>query len=295
MLEYDQPVYRPPSEASSLIIQAVIGCPHNRCGFCDMYKAKSFRPRSQEDILRDLKTAQATYGPNVPSLFLADGNAIVLPTPRLLEICGKAKELFPHLSRITTYGSARFVVKKTPDELALLRAAGLSRLHMGLESGDDATLQNIDKGADAETIVRAGRLVVEAGIDLSLYYMVGLAGTQRWREHATASAAVINRIGPQFVRIRTFVPRRDTPLLEQWQRGRLTLPDPYEALRETRLLIENIEAATQFLSDHISNFLDISGPLPESREAMLTMIDDALQWPRDRFRVDTAELIEMGL
>jgi len=295
MLSYDQPVYRPPSEADSLIIQAVIGCPHNRCGFCDMYKTKKFRPRKQEDILRDLETARRIYGPHVGSVFLADGNAIVLPTPRLVEICEKTRELFPRLARITTYGSAKFVAKKSLDELKLLQVAGLTRVHMGLESGDPTTLQRIDKGADPETIIKAGRLIVEAGMELSLYVMVGVAGVERWREHATGSAQVINAIVPHFVRLRTFVPRRDTPLMEQWRVGRLTLPDPYEALAETRLLVEGIEVRTQLLSDHVSNFLDVSGLLPDSKKMLLETIDQALAWPRERFRPDTADLIDMGL
>lgn len=295
MLQYDQPVYRPPSEADSLIIQAVIGCPHNRCAFCDMYKSKRFRPRPQEEILRDLETARTIHGLNVSTIFLADGNAIVLPTPRLVEICQTAQRLFPHLARITSYGSAKFVVKKTPAELAMLQQAGLTRIHSGLESGDEVTLQRIEKGADPETIIEAGRMLIDAGFELSLYVMVGVAGTERWREHAQASAQIINEISPTYVRLRTFVPRRGTPLMETWQAGRLTLPDPYEALRETRLLTEGIEAQTQMRSDHISNFLDVSGPLPAGKQTMLNQIDEALNWPREKFRPDTATLIEMGL
>ena len=295
MLQYDHPVYRPPSEADSLIIQAVIGCPHNRCGFCDMYQAKKFRARPQAEILDDIERARLLYGPQIPTIFLADGNAIVLPTERLAEICQKAHELFPALRRITVYGSAKFVARKTPEELTLLRAAGLTRLHMGLESGDDVTLKKIEKGADAQTIVRAGRLVMDAEIELSLYVMIGVAGVERTHEHATASAAVINAVRPTFVRLRTFIPRRNTPLLREWREGRLTLPDPYQALRETRELIAGIDASTLLQSDHLSNFLDVSGGLPEQKGALLMQIDEALTWPRDRFRPDSAALIEIGL
>ncbi|MHA1569046.1 MAG: radical SAM protein [Alphaproteobacteria bacterium] len=295
MLRYDQPVYRPPSEANSLIIQAVIGCPHNRCAFCDMYKMKKFRPREQEEILQDLRSAREIYGPHVSTIFLADGNAIVLPAARLVEICETAYQLFPRLVRVTTYGSAKFVVKKKPEELQLLRAAGLTRIHMGLESGDEVTLRRIEKGADPDTIIQAGRMVVAAGMELSLYYMVGVAGTERWQQHAVGSARVVNEVGPHFVRLRTFVPRRGTPLLDTWQAGQLTLPDPYQALTETRLLVEKVDARTQLLSDHISNFLDVSGMLPENKQAMVGRIDEALHWPREKFRPDTAELIEMGL
>lgn len=295
MLEYDQPVYRPPSEADSLIIQAVIGCPHNRCAFCDMYKTKRFRARRMEEVLADLQKAREIHGPNLRTIFLADGNAIVLKGRRLVEICERAYELFPGLSRITTYGSAKLVVRKTPEELGRLKEAGLTRIHMGLESGDDETLRRIEKGASAEMVVRAGRMVMEAGMELSLYVMIGIAGTERWREHAEGSARVINEISPSFVRLRTFVPRHGTPMIEAWNSGELTLPDPYEALAETRMLVAGIESPTTLLSDHITNFLDVSGPLPESKAAMLEEIDQAMRRPRDFFRPDTAELIRMGL
>lgn len=260
-----------------------------------MYKTKKFRPRPQEEILADLEQARTLYGPRVPTIFLADGNAVVLPTERLVEICRRAHELFPALARITTYGSAKFVVRKSPAELTQLREAGLNRIHMGLESGDDVTLKKIDKGADAQTIIRAGQMIMAAGIELSLYYMVGVAGTERATEHARASAEVINAVRPTFVRLRTFIPRRNTPLLEEWRQERLTLPDPYQALAETRDLIADLAASTQFLSDHLSNFLDVSGALPEQKDALLAQIDEALTWPRNRFRPDSAALIEMGL
>ncbi len=295
MLEYDQPLYRPPSEAESLIIQAVLGCPHNACAFCDMYSDKRFRARPEAEVLADLETAHRAHGPNVRSLFLADGNAIALSTRRLVGICRRAHELFPHLERITCYGSAKYVVKKSAADIEQLCAAGLTRLHMGLESGDPATLVAINKGATPDQVAEAGRRVVAAGIDLSLYIMVGVAGTERWREHAVGSAAVVGLIEPRFVRLRTFVPRPGTPLYDAWRAGRLTLPGPYEALRETRLLVEKIDGRTELLSDHLTNFLDVNGVLPERREAMLAYLDEALTWPRRRFRPDTATLVHLGL
>jgi len=295
VLHYDQPLYRPPSEADSLIIQAVIGCPHNACTFCDMYKSKTFRARPQREILADLETGRRLYGEGVRSLFLADGNAIVLSSRRLEEICRRAGELFPRLDRITTYGSAKYVMAKTLPELRRLREVGLSRMHMGLESGDPVTLRDIAKGATVEQIVEAGRRVVAAGMELSLYIMVGVAGTERWREHALGSAAVVSQVEPRFVRLRTFVPRRDTELFDRWRRGGLILPDPYQALAEVRLLVEKITGRTELLSDHMSNFLDVRGRFPEDRQSMLGFIDTASRWPRDRFRPDTAEWIDLGL
>ncbi len=295
MIQYDQPVYRPPSEADSLIIQAVIGCPHNRCNFCDMYKGKRFFPKSQEDIYADLMAARQICGDGERTIFLADGNAIVLPAQRLAGICEKARELFPKLQRITTYGSAKFVVKKTPEELKLLAESGLTRIHMGLESGDTQTLLNINKGATPDTFIKAGRMVLDAGIELSLYVMIGVAGMQRWQEHAVESARIISEISPTFVRLRTFVPRENTVLFDEWKAGKLTLPDPWEALAETRLFIENIETNTILFSDHRTNFIDISGALPEQKDEMIERIDQAAAWPRNQFRPDTAELVNWGL
>ena len=295
MIRYDQPVYRPPSEADSLIIQAVIGCPHNRCHFCDMYKSKRFMPKAQEEILADLKAAKTMFGDGERTIFLADGNAIVLPAKRLVEICDTAKELFPKLRRITCYGSAKFVVKKTPQELRALAEAGLTRIHMGLESGDPETLERIGKGATPETFIKAGRMVMEARIELSLYVMVGVAGLERSKEHAVKSARIINEISPTFVRLRTFVPREKTLLYDQWKEGKLTLLDPYEAITETKLFLERIDTSTLLLSDHRSNFLDVSGRLPDQKEELLEKIEEALTWPRSRFRPDTAELVHWGL
>lgn len=295
MLRYDQPVYRPPSEADSLIIQVALGCPHNACAFCDMYKTKRFYARPQADVLADLETAARHTGPDVRSLFLADGNGIVLSTRRLVEICQRARELFVNLERITTYGSAKYVLLKQPDELAALAAAGLDRVHMGLESGDPETLRAINKGVTPQQVIAAGRRVVDAGMELSLYVMIGVAGTERWRPHAAGSGRVVSRVRPAFVRLRTFVPRVGTPLHQRWQDGKLTLPGPHEALRETRVLIENIDCPTTLLSDHMSNFLDVSGRLLDQRAAMLAKIDDALTWPRASFRPDTSALVHLGL
>jgi len=295
MLQYDQPVYRPPSEAQSFIVQVVLGCPHNRCAFCDMYRTKKFRVRDQADILADLEHVAREYGPDIKSIFLADGNAIVVPTPRLAEICARAHACFPNLERVTCYGAARFAIHKSLADLQTLRAAGLNRLHMGLESGDPDTLTRIEKGADRDTILTAARRVLAAGIELSLYVMVGVAGTERWREHALASATAINEIVPTTVRLRTFVPRPGTPLYDQWRAGGLTLPDPYQALRETRRLVEHIDAWTELVSDHLSNFLDVSGKLPRDRDALLVRLDNALTWPRHRFRPDTEHLVHLGL
>jgi radical SAM superfamily enzyme YgiQ (UPF0313 family) len=294
-VRYEGTVYRPPSEAGSLIIQATIGCAHNRCAFCSMYTDKTFKKRPLAEIIEDLDTALETYGSGVRTVFLADGNTAALPTATLVEIGEAARERFPNLERITMYGSAKFLAKKSCDEWLSIRAAGITRVHSGLESGDAVTLEQIHKGIDPEAAVAAFNNVMDAHIELSVYLMVGVAGLERWREHAEGSAAVLNRASPDFVRLRTFVPRLGTEWCERWERGDLTLLNAHQALEETRLLVKRLEGPTVLLSDHVTNFLDVNGRIPDDKEMMVATIDEALEWPEKNFRPPTERLIRLGL
>jgi radical SAM superfamily enzyme YgiQ (UPF0313 family) len=294
-MRYEGTVYRPPSEAGSLIIQATIGCPHNRCAFCAMYRDVAFRRRPLGEVIEDLDMALDTFGPTVRTIFLADGNTAAMPTDTLVAIGEAAGERFPRLERVTMYGSAKFLAKKSRDEWRQIGAAGITRVHSGLESGDPVTLEQIGKGVDPDRAARAFNHVMAAGIELSVYLMVGVAGRERWREHAEGSAAVLNRASPDFVRLRTFVPALGTEWCERWRCGELTLLDAHAALEETRLLVERLVGPTMLLSDHISNFADIHGRLPDDRARMLADIDAALQLPPDRFRPPTDQLVGMML
>jgi len=295
-VRYEGTVYRPPSEAGSLIIQATLACPHNRCGFCAMYKDRPFRVRPHQEVVEDLDLAVQAHGPHgVRTIFLADGNSAVLSARRLVAIGEAARERFPSLERITLYGSAQYLVKKTQREWRRVADAGITRIHSGLESGDAVTLADIDKGVTPKEAVAAYRHVKDAGIELSVYLMVGVAGTERWQQHALGSAEVLSAAPPDFVRLRTFTPSPDTPWHQRWQEGLLTLPSPFEALAEIRLLIENLDGPTQLLSDHMLNFLDLHGRLPDQRDRLLAQIDDALEWPRSAFRAPTRSLVGLGL
>ena len=185
-MRYEGQIFRPPVEASSLIIQATIGCPWNRCAFCAMYKDRKYRVRPLADVLEDLDAARSVYR-SVPSVFLADGNTISLPTDELLTILAHAYAAFPELEHVGTYGGAKYVAQKSVAELAALRAAGLSIVYLGLESGDDEMLARVKKGVTAAEMVRAGANLREAGFPVSLYYLVGLGGRDRWREHAAGN------------------------------------------------------------------------------------------------------------
>jgi len=284
-MRYEGTVYRPPSEAYSLLIQATIGCPHNKCTFCNMYKTTKFRLRTVEEIKEDLAAARDYYGEYIESLFFPDGNTIVIKTDRLVEILNYARQLFPHLQRITVYGSARFVDRKSDDELRQLKEAGLSRVHTGMESGDDITLERIKKGTTSDQIISAGLKLKKAGIDVSEYYLTGVGGLERSREHAVNSARVLSAFSPDFIRIRTLVPYRGTPLYEDYTNGSFTLLTPHQALQELRWLIENMECENSMvLSDHIANYWNVQGMLPQDKDKMLASIDHALTLDSSHFR-----------
>lgn len=295
-MRYEGTVYRPPSEARSLIIQATLGCPHNKCAFCAMYKDRKFRPRPMDEVIEDLDTALELYGPErIGTIFLADGNTAVLPTEKLVTIGNAARERFPNLRRITVYGSAKFLVKKSQEEWRQVAEAGITRIHSGLESGDAETLLAMNKGVTPEEAVEAYNHVKNAGIELSVYLMVGVAGIERWREHASGSADVLSKAPPDFIRLRTFVPSPGTPWHDRWAEGKLTLLSAYEALEETRLLVEGLTGPSMLLSDHMNNFLDLEGKLPDDKRAMLDFIDEALQYPRKAFRPPTEKLVGLQM
>jgi len=284
-LRYEGTIYRPPSEAYSLLIQATIGCPHNKCSFCSMYKGTRFKIRPVGDIKEDLLAARDHYGEYIESIFFPDGNTIIMKAEQLIDIFSYARSLFPELKRITIYGSARFVNKKSQEDLIGLHEAGLSRLHMGMESGDDITLQKINKGTTAAEIIEAGLKLKKAGIQTSEYYLVGIAGKDRWKEHAENSAQVLSAFSPEFIRLRTFAPEPNTPITEEIEAGRFQYLSPHEALREVRVLIENLNCNNSMvLSDHITNYWNVNGLIPRDRDKMLAEIDKALKIDEARFR-----------
>jgi len=208
-----------------------------------------------------------------------------MKTDDLVQIFEFARSIFPRLERITVYGSARFVDKKSLDDLKRLREAGLTRIHMGMESGDDVTLERVRKGTTSEQIIRAGTKVREAGIELSEYYLVGVGGLERTVEHARESARVLSAINPDFIRLRTLVPIPNTPLWEEYQEGRFQLLSPHQALEEIRLLLQELDVdGSWIVSDHISNYWNINGQLPGDRETMLAEIDRALTIPEEHLR-----------
>ncbi|BBO67524.1 radical SAM protein [Desulfosarcina alkanivorans] len=284
-MQYEGPIYRPPSEANSLLVQATIGCPHNRCTFCMVYKSgPPYRERPVADIIADLDHARRRHGGGVRRLFFPAGNTIAMETDALCRICAHAHHLFPHLERITVYGSSQYLHKKGPDDLKRLADAGLNRVHVGLESGDDVILRLIKKGTTAGQQIEAGRWTMDAGIQLSLYVILGIGGEARSLAHATRTADVLNRIAPDFIRLRTFVPKINTPMLRMVQSGAFTMLGPHGVLGEAATIVRLLDGPSRLTSDHYTNYINLEGTLPGCRNRLLAQIDRALRRPETDFR-----------
>jgi radical SAM superfamily enzyme YgiQ (UPF0313 family) len=243
-----------------------------------------YKIRPVEDIKQDMREAFDKYGRHVRTLFFPAGNTIAMKTDELCEICRYAKKLFVNLKRITVYGSSQYIAKKGPEEMKQLAKAGLSRIHVGLESGDDEILRLIKKGTDSEKQISAGKYVMDAGIELSLYVILGIGGKQRTRQHAVQTAKVLNRISPDFIRLRTFVPKINTPLLKDVMDGTFAMLGPHEVLRETAEIVKRLQVDSYLTSDHYTNYINIEGQLPAAKERMLQIIEAALEKSENQFR-----------
>lgn len=273
---YDPPPYRPPSEANSLLLRVTRGCPWNQCTFCSMYKGLKFEKRPVEEVLRDIDTLRQFSGTAAPTVFIGDSNSLVLETKPLVEILQHLYKAFPSVERVTSYARARTLSKKPMDELKAIRQAGLTRLHIGLETGDSELLEEIKKGSTPEQMVEGANRAKEAGFEVSLYVLAGIGGEKKWKQHAEGTAKVLNQISPHFIRIRTYVPTPFSPLWDKVQGGSFELASAETILMEQRRLIELLQVTSEYLSDHISNYVPVYGELPKDQAAMLQTIDRAL-------------------
>jgi radical SAM superfamily enzyme YgiQ (UPF0313 family) len=247
-------------------------------------KGPRFKIRPVKEIKEDLLAARDVYGPDVSTLFFPAGNTIAMKTDDLCAVCSYAREIFNDLQRITVYGSSQYICKKNAQDLRRLAAAGLSRIHVGMESGDDIILKRIRKGSDCAEQIEAGKMVRAAGIELSIYVILGIGGQDRSQAHAMATARALNQICPDFIRLRTFLPKMDTPILEEICTGAFTILGPHEILIETALLIERITSHSYLTSDHYTNYINLEGWLPDDREPIIKAINTALEKDEDSFR-----------
>ena len=289
--DYDFPPFRPPSEADSLLVRVTRGCPWNRCTFCSMYKGTKFEIRDLEEILEDIESARDLYGERVRTIFIGDSNSLVVKTEMLVRILGALTSSFPHIERVTSYARAKTLARKPLEDLVRIFGAGLTRLHVGLETGDRDLLKEIQKGATPEEMIEGGRKAKESGFEYSLYVLLGIGGEEKWEKHARGTAEVLNQIDPHFIRVRTFVPQPGSQLFEAGGETSFRPGCLETILKETRLLLEELHVTSQFLSDHISNLLPLHGKLPEEKERMIQMIDDGL----NRLKIDDRLREEMEM
>ena len=274
---YELPLYRPPSEAHSLLIRATRGCPWNRCGFCSMYRNLRFSIRSVGEVKSDIDRVSELLGDSPKTAFIGDSNSLIMKTDELCEIIRYLYRKFPCLERVTTYGRAHTILKKGVEDMRKLSEAGLSRVHVGLETGDDELLALVKKGVTGDEAIRAGLIVKEAGLTLSEYVILGLGGKRMWEQHARGTARALNAIDPDFIRLRTLMVIDGTGIAEMIKEGAFTPSTPTEILIEERLLIEELDVTGELLSDHVSNYLSINGKLPDQKDEMLEFLDITIE------------------
>lgn len=310
LYDYEHPPYRPPSEAYSLLIRATRNCPYNRCEFCAMYKGEKFQIRESEEIKEDINKAKefveklreiswknglggdlkkiaSYYGiywlikGEVKRVFIGDSDSLIIKTEKLKDLIEFLYKSFPTLERVTSYARAKTILKKTDEELKLLKKAGLTRLHLGLETGDNQLLKFVNKGATKEEMIESGIKVKKSGISLSEYVILGLGGKERWKEHSEQTAEVLNKIDPDFIRVRTLFLLPNTPLYQKYETGEFHLLEPEEILKEERNLIEKLNVNSYFVSDHVTNYLNVEGKISKDKKKMLNLIDSVLSLPEE--------------
>jgi radical SAM superfamily enzyme YgiQ (UPF0313 family) len=275
-VHYEGNIIRPPSEANSILLQVTVGCSRNRCTFCGSYRGERFRIKPEEIVRGDIAFA-ASHCRRQRRLFLCDGDSLVIPQPRLVAILREVRAQLPWVTRVGSYANARSIGLKSDGELRELRELGLGILYMGLESGDDATLRAIRKGADAATQTAMGRKAIAAGMKLSVTVILGIAGRSRSAVHARETAAVLSAIDPDYVGALSLMLIPGTPLYEDWRAGVFELPEPDEMLAELRTLIAETRLSQGlFHANHASNYLPIKARLPKDRDAVVALIDRAL-------------------
>ncbi len=320
-MTFEQGPIRPPSEAESLLVRVTRNCPHNKCLFCAVYKGKKFSKRDPEEVKDDIRAIKRAVDkvksyafrlgfanhitqevlqeiyqlePNLlqvaywlyrggRNVFLQDADSLVIPTAQLIDIITFLKEELPTVERITTYSRSRTIFRKSISDLKLLKAAGLNRIHVGLETGHDPLLQYMQKGLTARHHLEAGLKVKEAGISLSEYVLLGLGGQDLWREHALDTAKLLTSIDPDFIRIRTLSIRQGFPLQEKIESGEFKLMDDDAIVREERLMLENLDGTGYLISDHFFNLLEeVEGRLPGDIPNMIGVVERYLSMPEEK-------------
>jgi radical SAM superfamily enzyme YgiQ (UPF0313 family) len=276
-MHYEGICIRPPSEAYSILLQATVGCSHNKCTFCGTYKDKRFRIKDDDIILNDILFASRYMG-DQDRFFIMDGDALIIPFPRLMWILEMIKEHLPWVKRVGAYANTKGIKMKSEEELLKLREMGLGILYMGVESGDDHTLEAVRKGANSQRMLVMGKKVMEAGIKLSVTVLLGIAGRERSLIHGKATGALLTAMDPDYVGALTLMVIQGTPLADEMAAGRFELPDNLGLLRELREMIASTDLSRGlFFSNHASNYLPLKVRYPRGKQQALDQIDMALQ------------------
>lgn len=276
-MHYEGNIIRPPSEADSILLQVTTGCSHNECTFCGVYKDKPFTIKDKDIIESDLIYA-SIHCKDQSKLFLCDGDALILPQIKLIELLKKINHYLPWVTRIGTYANAKSISHKSIEELKELRALGLRIIHMGLESGDDTTLANVGKWGNSRTLIEQGRKVIDAGINLFLTVLLGLGGRDRSLVHAEETGKVLSAIDPNYVGALSLMLLENTPLYKKARVGEFSILTPEELLMELRRMLECTSMSHgYFYANHASNYLPLRVRLPREKAQALSLIDRALQ------------------
>lgn len=290
-MKYEGVVYRPPSEARSLIVQVTIGCAHNRCTFCNMYKAKNFRIRRMEEIMADLQEAREAYGRYVERVFLADGDALIMKTEDLLMILQTVRAWFPGVNRVSSYGTAQDILRKSEAELRALREAGLGIVYVGAESGDNQILEYIQKDVTAEQVIAAGQKLKRCGIQTSVTLISGLGGRERVEEHALSCAKLISAMNPEYASFLTLRLYEGTPMYADVVEGRFKRITPDEIADEMTLFLDHVDSpGTVFRTNHASNYVILAGNLNEDIPQMKETLEEAKRTHHYRRFRETGDL-----
>lgn len=275
-MHYEGMCIRPPSEAQSILLQATLSCSHNKCTFCGTYTGERFKIKSDDVIMEDIAFA-AQYCKHQRRVFLCDGDALIIPRKRLLNILNEIKKQLPWVTRIGVYANAKGFSMKTPEELSELRAGGIGIAYMGLETGDDETLKKIRKGAGSAKMIEMGRKARAAGLKLSITVLLGIAGKERSQIHAAETGRVLSEIDPEYVGALSLMLIPGTPLCDDYEKNKFQLISPMEMLRELRTMIAGTHLTRgMFHANHASNYLPIRAILPGEKEKTLDLIDKAL-------------------
>ncbi|MEW6326939.1 MAG: radical SAM protein [Thermodesulfobacteriota bacterium] len=276
-MHYEGIIIRPPSEAYSILLQVTVGCSHNKCTFCGAYKEKRFRIKDETTILSDLSFA-ARHFREQNRVFLLDGDALIMPFAKLAWVLRKIKERLPWVSRVGIYANTKGIKSKTLEELVTLRQLGLGIIYLGVESGDNLILRNINKGTDAETLIQSGQKIRQAGIKLSVTVLLGISGEERSLIHARETGRLLTAMQPNHVGALTLMVLDGTPLREDLQAGRFKMPSPKELLVELREMLLNTHLCPGlFFSNHASNYLPLRVRLPKDKAHAISLIDSALK------------------